>query len=136
MDSREHGHDAFYRLPKTSWTDVDDDARAELGALSQSLADAVEQLDRPDDATLPPPGLLAARMMALGNRLLSAVNAEEFDLRQVITTLRTALTVCWDMYGIEESERTTVRQHMNRLREQIESFEADLVALRAEPGSD
>ncbi len=107
-----------------------------LTSLVQLLLNAVQQLESSavqdqNTGLLTTPGEVALRLHEMGNRLFSAVNSDERDLRQIITTLRTALTVCWDMYDRLQAERTTVQQHMERLQRSIEEFEADLNVLQA-----
>lgn len=130
---RERGHSEYFQLPESNWDQIDAELLGDLAELSTALA----PLAVPEGAgasPLPSPAELGLRLAALGTRLMAAVASDEADLRQVITTLRTALTVCWDMYGIEEASRTTVREHMERLKAGIESFEADLVQLRQDRG--
>jgi len=126
---RERGHDEYFQLPASSWDQIDADVLADLAELSKTMA-PLARAEGADVKPLPSPAELGFRLAALGTRLMAAVARDEADVRQVITTLRTALTVCWDMYGIEEASRTTVREHMDRLKAGIESFEADLVQLR------
>lgn len=136
MDSLEEGHAAYYRLPDTRWEDVDAEFQGELRDLGTMLA-AIGSAGTTAVGSAPPsPGEVALLLAAAGTRLLGVVAHDESDLRQVITTLRTALTVCWDMYGVEESERVTVREHMTRLKSGIKAFEADLMALHDHPRSD
>lgn len=130
---RDRGHDEYFQLPESSWDQIDAELLGDLAELSKALAPFALP-DGAAGASLPPPADLGLRLAALGTRLMAAVARDEADIRQVITTLRTALTVCWDMYGIEEASRTTVREHMDRLKAGIESFEADLVRLRDEVG--
>ncbi len=120
----------------TSWEQVSAEDRQMLISLVQLLLNVVQQLGDsvvPDQnaGVLPTPGEVALRLHEMGNRLFSTMNPDEQDLRQIITTLRTALTVGWDMYDRLQAERTTVQQHMERLRRSIEEFEADLNALQA-----
>jgi hypothetical protein len=113
-----------------------------------NVADAFSELVRrvqsgraetESEAALTKPGEMAWRLYDAAGRLTIASGSDEKDLRQMITTLRTALTVAWDMYDLPQSERTTVHQHIERLRTTIQDFEADLGALQSdrasEPGS-
>jgi hypothetical protein len=50
----------------------------------------------------------------------------------MITHLRTCMAVTWDMYDAVQADHTTVSQHMDNLKDQIQGLEADLTALRLE----
>jgi hypothetical protein len=115
-----------------------------LTDVAEALSELVRQVrnERAESASktgLTTPGEMAWRLYDAAGRLTSASGSDEKDLRQMITTLRTALTVAWDMYDLPQSERTTVHQHIERLRTTIQDFEADLGALQSdrasEPGS-
>lgn len=110
-----------------------------------NAADALSELVRrvrsgraksDDEAALTTPGEMAWRLYDAAGRLTIAAASDEKDLRQMITTLRTALTVAWDMYDLPQSERTTVQQHIDRLRTTIQDFEADLSALQSDRASE
>ena len=88
------------------------------------------------EAALTTPGEMAWRLYDAAGRLTIASGSDEKDLRQMITTLRTALTVAWDMYDRPQSERTTVQEHIERLRTTIQDFEADLSALQSDRASE
>ena len=75
------------------------------------------------------------RCYEVASRLWGAVSGPEQDLRQVITTLRTALAVCWDFYSPRQMELTTGEKHMERLKATIEDFQKDLANLQREAGN-
>lgn len=107
-----------------------------MASVADSLSALICQVraGRPEGVTnegLPKPGEIAWQLYDAAGRLTAASESDEKDLRQVITTLRTALTVAWDMYDLPQSERTTVYQHIERLRTTIQGFEADLGDLQA-----
>lgn len=144
-EARDRGDRAYYSLPEFSWAEVDPALVEDVRRLHRVLTLATEQLPAEprsleDLATgqpagtevAPSPSQLAFRLFDVANRLWGAVAGEEQDLRQVITTLRTALAVCWDLYGLREAERTSVAQLMGQLRDRIEDFERDLGTLQAE----
>jgi hypothetical protein len=138
-ESRERGDEAYYKLPETSWDDVDPEVAADLRRLRRALDAALGLLNaRVEDAgslsNEPPPSptQLAFRAFEVANRLWAESAAEEQDIRQVITTLRTALAVCWDLYTPRQAEHTTVQEHMTQLRKRIEEFEKDLADLQQE----
>ena len=143
-EARQRGDRAYYSLPETGWDEVDPELAADLCRLHRLLSLARAQLPAEPtaaepasggvaDAEAPPtPAQLAFRFYEVANRLWAQAASEEQDLRQVITTLRTALAVCWDLYGVREAERTTVAQFMKQLRERIEDFERDLGVIQAE----
>src|SRR4051794_36140540 len=95
--------DAFYRIPAGDWSEIDDDLRSEITTLS----DAVGQLS-PRDAAL--------KMSELANRLFEQLNRDERDIRQVISTLRTAHAVAWDFYDAVQATRVSVDEYMQALR--------------------
>ncbi len=72
---------------------------------------------------------LAVQVGRLSTNLFDAIAPGERDLRQMITTLRTGLALCWDMYSATEAAKTSVEQHMYRLQRDIDSFEADLATM-------
>ena len=113
-------------LPGTSWELVDADDRAELARLARAI-DALS--GDPKSST---PEDLALMMSGLSARILASVAGNERDLRDMISALRTCLAVTWDMYDKIQADRTTVSQHIENLRDQIQGHEADLTALRLE----
>ena len=143
MDDRTRLDPTYFSVPSSRWQDHDRDtfhALTQLNlAISLALADWTAQGFTGDaggaaeDSTpsVPlAPGSLALKMHEVAGQLLSASAGEEQALRQVITTLRTGLAVCWDLYSIPQSEVVTVAEHMKNLRTRIEDFERDLVELR------
>ena len=117
---------SFMSLPGTSWDLVDADDRDELSRLARAI-DALAA-----DPRSSTPEDLALMMSGLSARILASVAGDERDLRDMILALRTCLAVTWDMYDKIQSDRTTVTQHIENLRDQIQGHEADLTALRLE----
>ncbi len=136
--ARERGDQAYYSLPDSDWLEMSPEVAGELRRLHRLLGLALAELPEAQEASppaaeaAPAPARLAFRLFEAANRIWAEVAADEQDLRQVITTLRTALAVCWDLYSLREAEQTTVAQLMTRLRSSIEDFERDLAALQAE----
>ena len=75
-------------------------------------------------------GIYALKLNELAQGIFDQLAPDERDLRQVITTLRTAHAVAWDMYDAVQAARTTVEQYMSDLRQKIQSFEQDLDELQ------
>jgi hypothetical protein len=117
---------SFMSLPGTSWELVDGEDRAELARVGRAIDALVSdpKSNTPED--------IAMAMSGLSARILAAVAGDERDLRDMIQNLRTCLAVTWDMYDKIQADRTTVSEHIENLREQIQGFEADLTALRLE----
>ncbi len=130
-ERREEGDRAYYRVPIGDWAEVDEQTLGLLRELQLQLSLVLD----PDASQVAreamPPARLAFRLFEVANSVFDSVAPDEQDLRQVITTLRTALAVCWDLYSIKEAERTTVAQHMTSLRERIEEFERELGEIQA-----
>lgn len=116
---------SYLSLPGTRWSDVPAEERAAL----VRLARAIDALESSTDET---PETLALTMSGISTRILAAVAGDERDLRAMIEALRTTLAVTWDMYDAIQADATTVTQHIDNLREQIQGLEADLTALRLE----
>jgi hypothetical protein len=131
-ERRDEGDRAYYRLPAGDWSEVEDQTLSTLRELQLQLALVLDPAASQASRDAMPPARLAYRLFETANGLFDSVASDEQDLRQVITTLRTALAVCWDLYSIREAERTTVAQHMTGLRERIEEFERELGAIQAE----
>ena len=137
-EARERGDQAYYSLPEANWASVDGELWEEIGRLRAVLDLALSEAPggappaAPGSDAVPSPTQVAFRLFEAANRIWGAVSAEEQDLRQLITTLRTALAVCWDLCDVRQAERTTVAQLMHNIRERIEDFEHDLGDLRAE----
>ena len=113
-------------LPGTSWELVDAADRAEL----TRLAAAIDALAADPRSSTPED--IALMMSGLSARILASVAGNERDLRDMISALRTCLAVTWDMYDKIQADQTTVSQHIENLRDQIQGHEADLTALRLE----
>jgi len=131
----------YFSVADSDWTDLDPKLRQELKNLYQVIGAALAEADRSDQgqtARSAPsrspeklsPARLALRMHEVAGAILEDSARDEYDLRQLITTLRTALTVAFDLYGAQTAERVTVAQHMRSLKEYIVGFEQELKALR------
>jgi hypothetical protein len=134
---------AFFSVPESRWTDVGAESYPDLqrvhlaiglalGEIDRVLPDRDRSTDGPDVASgpAPNPAELALHLHEVAGALLSRTAADEQNLRQIISTLRTALAVCWDLYSIPESERFTVAEHMRNLRMRIEDFEGELLEVQ------
>jgi hypothetical protein len=134
---------AFFSIPESKWVEVGAESYTELQRLQVAIGLALAEIDRVipdrdrsvDTGTVvsdqaPSPAELALRMHEVAGALFSRTAADEQDLRQIISTLRTALAVCWDLYSIPESERVTVADHMRNLRVRIEDFEGELLEVQ------
>lgn len=125
-DNRDEGS-PFFRVRPASWSEIDEATRADVVRLHGMLASVFSE-----SAEARGPIDTALRLNELANRLFEQVAGDERDLRQVISTLRTAHAVAWDMHDAVQASRTTVEQHMRQLRETIDSFESDLRQLQVE----
>jgi septal ring factor EnvC (AmiA/AmiB activator) len=117
---------SYLSLPGTSWTLVSAEDRATLAQVARSIA----ALDG-DPSTISPEDLALA-LSGVSSRILATVAGDERDLREMIAALRTCLAVTWDMYDKIQADRTSVTQHIENLKEQIQGLEAELTALRIE----
>lgn|GEM_PF-2510045 len=147
MDERERLDPTYFSIPRSDWQQIQPEIVQDLTRLQQVISAALLELDRlgvgSADRTgqaesVLPPAELALQMHEVAGAILAHVAGDEQDLRQVITTLRTALAVSWDLYSVRESERVTVAEHMRQLRARIEDFERELLAIRdlkGPPGS-
>jgi len=136
----------YFSLPEGDWTNLDPKVRANLASLYLSIAAVLATSGASDSDLTPravpplggptglaevlPPGKLALRLYEVASDIVAASAGEEHDLRQMISTLRTALAVAWDFYGTQTAEKVTVAQHMRELKERIVEFERELTALR------
>src|SRR2546428_13949766 len=111
----------FFRARPGEWSEIDTATLSEVIHLQGLLADivgaGVEQR--------PAPLEVALKLNEIASTLFDQVAGDERDLRQVISTLRTAHAVAWDMHDAVQATRTTVEQHMEKLRTTIDEFEAD-----------
>lgn len=117
---------SYLSLPTTDWNAVPGEERAALRALAGTI-DALAS-----DPTAASPEDLALQMSGISQRILASIAGEERDLREMIQSLRVCLAVTWDMYDAIQADQTSVTQHMDNLKEQIQGLEADLTALRLE----
>jgi len=143
VDDRLRLDPTFFSVPKSQWQEIGWEAYRELSRLNVAIGlaladwgsrgvgeDVGGEADVATPAMVLEPAQLALKMHEVAGRILAASAAEEQDLRQTISTLRTALAVCWDLYSIRESESVTVAEHMKNLRLRIEDFERELVEIR------
>jgi len=149
MDDRTQLDPTFFSMPECGWSDVGRQVFLDLSRIHLAIGLALADLSQlfPDLASATDPGAttagptpgpadLALRMHEVAGQILGLCARDEQDLRQIISTLRTGLAVCWDLYSVRESERVTVAEHMRNLRARIEDFERELVALRGLKNSD
>lgn len=131
-ERRDEGDRVYYRVPTGNWEEVDEETLGLLRELHLQLSLVLDPGASQAAREAMPPARLAFRLFETANRVFDSIAPDEQDLRQVITTLRTALAVCWDLYSINEAERTTVAQHMTGLRDRIEEFERELGEIQSE----
>lgn len=143
MDERSRGEpSSFFTIPESHWRDVSVDTYGSLSRLHAAMGLALAQLEHEhqlkaeivEGSTIsgipPSPADLALRMHEIAGEILSGVASDEQDLRQIISTLRTAFAVTWDLYSFKEAERLTVAEHMDNLRARIDEFEGELRTVR------
>ena len=144
MDDRTQLDPSYFSVPASDWAQVDPTVANDLARTYRELGLAMQTLDRlgvtPEAADAepespPPPAELALRMHETAGSLLGQVAADEQGLRQIITTLRTAFAVSWDLYSFRKSERVTVAEHIQQLRDRIEEFERELVEIQNAKGN-
>jgi hypothetical protein len=148
MDDRTQLDPTFFSLPECSWGDVGRQVFVDLSRIHLAIGLVLSDLGHlfPDlsaagdlggttAGSTPGPAELALTMHEIAGQILGLCARDEQDLRQIISTLRTGLAVCWDLYSVRESERVTVAEHMRNLRVRIEDFERELVALRGSKNS-
>jgi hypothetical protein len=128
-DRQTAGERAYFRLSPQPWPALWPTVEPRLRQMRDRL-DAVLDDER-RQASAPSPAELALELGAAAAALFELLAPEERDLREVVTTLRTALALCWDMYSYQEAGRVTVQALMDRLRTEIEGFEAQLEQLQA-----
>ena len=116
----------FFRARPGEWTEIDTATLSEVIHLQGMLAAIVAA----DSDRRPAPLDVALKLNEIASALFDQLAGDERDLRQVISTLRTAHAVAWDMHDAVQATRTTVEQHMAQLRNAIDEFEADLKELQ------
>ena len=136
-DDKSQLEPTYFSVPESHWRDVGPEGHHALARLHSAIGLALAQLgpeapgvEEPATTTPVAPAELALQMHEVAGQILAEVAADEQDLRQVITTLRTAFTVSWDLYSFTESERVTVADHMTNLKARIEDFERELQTIR------
>jgi hypothetical protein len=117
---------SYLSLPTTDWNEVPSEERDAL----RTLARVIDALA--DDPKAASPEDLALQMSGISGRILASIAGEERDIREMIHSLRVCLAVTWDMYDAIQADQTSVTQHIDNLKEQIQTLEADLTALRLE----
>lgn len=113
MNEERNDGSTFFRMPTGDWGDISPELRAEVRGL---CGEAEERS----------PTEVAMKLSELANRLFGELSGDERDVRQVISTLRTAHAVAWDFYDAIQAQRITVAEYMQALRRNIDSFENDL----------
>jgi hypothetical protein len=116
---------SYLSLPG-KWSDV---PAVEITALRE-LARAIDGLGEQGGHYSPED--LATQLASSSERILDSIAGEERDLREMIRNLRVCLAVSWDMYDKIGADSTTVTQHIENLRDQIQGLEAELTALKLE----
>ena len=116
----------FFRARPGEWSEIDTATLSEVIHLQGLLADIVGA----NVEQRPAPLEVALKLNEIASALFDQVAGDERDLRQVISTLRTAHAVAWDMHDAVQATQTTVEQHMEKLRATIDDFEADLKELQ------
>jgi 2-phospho-L-lactate transferase/gluconeogenesis factor (CofD/UPF0052 family) len=133
---------SYFSVPESHWRDVGAEGYRNLSRLHAAMGIALARLEEelklqgedvagpPVSGVAPSPAELALQMHEVAGEILSGVASDEQDLRQIITTLRTAFAVTWDLYSFKETERITVAEHMDNLRARIDDFERELNVVR------
>jgi hypothetical protein len=116
----------YFRVKPGDWADIDESIRQELVRLAGMISTVIEPTSQQPVTPLE----MALKLGEVSARLFEQLAGDERDLRQVITTLRTAHAVAWDLYDAVQATRTTVEQHMALLRRTIDTFEEDLRSLQ------
>jgi hypothetical protein len=116
----------FFRARPGEWTEIDTSTLSEVIHLQGLLADIIGA----EVEHRPAPLEVALKLNEIASALFDQLAGDERDLRQVISTLRTAHAVAWDMHDAVQATQTTVEQHMEKLRATIDDFEADLKELQ------
>lgn len=124
------GEQAYFRLSGQGWSAIWPSVSVQLAATGERLSAVLDERRREGDS--PTPAELALELGAAATALFEALAPEERDLRELVSTLRTALALCWDMYSYQEAGKVSVQSHMDRLRTEIDAFEAQLHELQAE----
>jgi ABC-type transporter Mla subunit MlaD len=121
----------FFRARPGEWSEIHTATLSEVIHLQGLLAAIVGA----DVERRPAPLEVALKLNEIASALFDQLAGEERDLRQIISTLRTAHAVAWDMHDAVQATRTTVEQHMEQLRATIDDFEADLKELQSRPAA-
>lgn len=133
-DDEQAGDRAYFRLPGDGWPAILPAVHEQLVSTQRTLDAILEPAGPRADA--PTPAEFAIQLGGLATALFDELSPHEHALRQVITTLRTGLALCWDMYGADETARVSVAAHMRRLQEQIDDFERELLDVQVETATD
>jgi hypothetical protein len=129
QDGQQAGARAYFRLPRQGWSTVWPVLETRLREVRSRLDAVIDDRQRESGALSP--AELALEFGGAATSLFELLSPEERDLRDVVTTLRTALALCWDMYSYQEAGNVTIRAHMERLQADIEGFEAQLERVQA-----
>ena len=116
----------YFNVPPGDWSEIDGHLRADL----VRAEGAIESVIRGSEGNRTSPIELALLFQSIATNLFEHLAGDERDLRQVISTLRTAHAVAWDMVDASSATRLTVEQFMLHLRTQIDGFERDLKAMQ------
>jgi chromosome segregation ATPase len=126
MNERPSEGSAYFGVRPGTWSEIEAATLLEVVKLQEILAGIIT----PGHEQRPSPLEVALKLNEVAQALFDQLAGDERDLRQVISTLRTAHAVAWDLHDAVQATRTTVEQHMARLRETIDSFESDLRELQ------
>ena len=126
-------HDAFFSLPVGTWEDVFPAVADDLSSLQEQLSELLAGDARARESS---PSLFALQLALLSRLIFDTLAPEERDVREVISTLRTALAACLDLCPETLRSQSTVAELMAQMRSAIDSFESDLVTLQSEETGD
>src|SRR5829696_854854 len=98
MNEERNEGSPFFRMPTGEWSDVSPELRSELSTLCGEVEERT-------------PAEVAMMLSDLANRLFAQLQGDERDVRQVISTLRTAHAVAWDFYDAVQATRVTVDEY-------------------------
>ncbi len=116
----------YFNVSPGEWSEIDGALRADLVRVEGAINVVVQG----GEHNRPSPIEMALLFQEVASKLFDHLAGEERDMRQVISTLRTAHAVAWDTVDAVSATRMTVEQFMLLLRTQIDGFESDLKALQ------
>ena len=126
MGERADEGSPYFQVRPGKWTEIETATLSEILHLQDLLAAIVD----PNAERRPAPIEIALKLNEIASALFDQLAGDERDLRQIISTLRTAHAVAWDMHDAVQATQTTVEQHMEKLRLTIDDFESDLRELQ------